>query len=647
MCYNLDMKTFTKTPVFHLENLVDSWVIFLLGLVPLALNFWDVVSLDLTKTILFQIGVAILWLLLVLQFYFSKKRLQFSASFLPLVVYFVFVLGVTVFSVYPSNSWWGSYVRQSGLWGNLFYLSWAFIILFSLSLSDKPQRLTRINNYIKGVSLVSLPISIYGLLQVSGYDFITWAESPAATGRALSFLGQPTYLAGFLLLLIPLSFYLIKISQGIWRWLGVSILIIQLAALIATGTRSAIFILLVSWLVFIIYRTKKISSKFLGRSIVSIILVFVLSALWLNFYNPNRFQEFRNWRAGSLGLRWELWSEGVKASAKKPWLGYGLDNQAEAYVYQYSPELMKYLRPDSYSDRAHNLFLDTFLTGGAWGLLWLLLFLWVLIRRYPQAEEADKQLALHLAVAGLIYFIFLQFNFTVIVTAVYIWFLLAVFLSLSSPTPKDNSYRPRFFWLIIILLIPLSFGVVKYSFGRLKADYYHYQAVEALSRQAYFTAVILDSYVLETKIDNITRHFYQSKFSLIASEHLLLASDEVGRTGLLNWLNYSMAGLEYYSFEDRFAKALILGMGGAIDNAQAELDSLKILVPEMPKLYLAAGDVYLTNNKLQEAEQEFQHAANLVPDYNLELNPDQKRRLSEYRQIINKRLAYIAILLKK
>ncbi len=641
------MKIFKRCQSFCLESLFDGWVIFLLWLIPLALNFWDVTSLDLTKTIFFQMGVVILWLFLVLQFFVSRRRPNLGLSLIPLAIYLIFIVVATIFSLDPATSQWGTYTRQNGLWGNLFYLSWALSLLLSLALSEPELRLKRIMIYLKGAATVSFVVALYAVAQVLGWDLVAWAESPAVTGRALSSLGQPTYLAGFLLLTIPLSFYLVKKVQGGQRWFWLLTAIAQIAGLIVTGTRSALLILILVGAGYLVFVATKQGDKrkVLGAGVVALILILGLFIGWLGVKDQARLSEFKEFHVGSLGLRGELWIEGVAAFKERPWLGYGLDNQAEAYLYQYRSELMQYLRPDIYSDRAHNLLLDILLVGGLVGLILSILFGWSVLNLYPRSKETESHLTQCLAITGLSYILFLTLNFSVIVTSVYAWFLLAIFLSLGLPAPKTKSHHSRFAWLAVILLIPLSFGIIKYSLGRLKADYYHYQALNALNRQTYFTAVILDSYVAETRLDESVRRFYQRKFSLVASEHVLLNNDRLSRIGLLNWMNYLATTEHSSAFEDRFTHALILGLSGDPEKAQQDLNYLKAQTPLMPKLFLASGDIYLANNNFEAALLEFKQAARLIPDLSLESNPDQKQRLADYRQLINNRLVYTQTLL--
>jgi Flp pilus assembly protein TadD/O-antigen ligase len=64
------------------------------------------------------------------------------------------------------------------------------------------RRISQVRRVIAAAALVSVPVCIYGFYQASGRDFINWSTP---VSRVFSFLGNPTYLGGFLILVIPLA----------------------------------------------------------------------------------------------------------------------------------------------------------------------------------------------------------------------------------------------------------------------------------------------------------------------------------------------------------------------------------------------------------------------------------------------------------
>jgi len=75
--------------------------------------------------------------------------------------------------------------------------------LFALGLVSL-RRLDQIRRVIAAACLAAVPVCAYGFLQAAGADPV-WGQPEARGLRVFSFLGNPTYLGGFLALLIPLA----------------------------------------------------------------------------------------------------------------------------------------------------------------------------------------------------------------------------------------------------------------------------------------------------------------------------------------------------------------------------------------------------------------------------------------------------------
>jgi len=86
----------------------------------------------------------------------------------------------------------------------------AHLGLFFLALVSL-RSLAQVRRVIAAAACSAVPICIYAFVQVSGHDPISWSLPKT---RAFSFLGNPTYLGGYLALLIPV------IVASIWAWRG-------------------------------------------------------------------------------------------------------------------------------------------------------------------------------------------------------------------------------------------------------------------------------------------------------------------------------------------------------------------------------------------------------------------------------------------
>jgi len=626
-----------------LANIVDAWAIFLLALVPFIFNFLAVTSLDLVKAVFFQAGVTVFCLLVACQFIVSKIKLRLGKSLVPVVFLVLFLISSLIFSVDFAQSWWGSYTRQLGAFTYISGLLGAFAFLVSFSLSPKEERRNRYRRYFLGITIIATLISIYALLQLFGLDIVRWAEPAKQTGRAFASLGQPTYLAGFLLLTIPIAAAFVFIFSSKRRYFFLVPLILQLLGLLATGTRSSFLALGLALLILLFVKIFQQSRKNNQQLIKKIILSFLgvlLLFVSLAFSNPKRWQELGDLKSGSLGLRSELWREGFLAIKKRPWFGYGLENQREAYIYQYDVQLMRYLHPDVSSDRAHNLILDSVLTAGLIGSFFALFFVISLLNYYRRLPESERPLARTLLFSGGVYFLFLFFNFSVVTTFFYSGLLLVIFLSLGLPSAEERKTKLPGRFLPLLVLIPFAFGMAIFSEERLSADYYYHAALNSLNQGDYFKAVVLDSYAQEKKIDSVAARQYQQNFTWAIIDHLIfndlpLADKHV----LLERINSSPINENLQTFDQRLFTALILGFNGEKERAQLELTELITAVPALPKTFLVLGDLNWYNKDFLAAQKNWQLAAKLIPDFDSTWDENQRGRLVRYQDLLKARQA--------
>jgi putative inorganic carbon (HCO3(-)) transporter len=60
-------------------------------------------------------------------------------------------------------------------------------------------------------------ICLYGVIQLFGFDFIKWEVNPSESYRIFSSLGQPNFLASWLLLVLPLISLFFFYCFNFWR----------------------------------------------------------------------------------------------------------------------------------------------------------------------------------------------------------------------------------------------------------------------------------------------------------------------------------------------------------------------------------------------------------------------------------------------
>lgn len=105
----------------------------------------------------------------------------------------------TALSVAPQMSFWGSYNRFQGLYTTAAYLTIFFAILAFANRWIQVERLLQV------ILTVSLPVSLYGIIQNFGADPVVWAGGVSV--RVGSTMGNPIFLGAFLVMVAPLTLY--------------------------------------------------------------------------------------------------------------------------------------------------------------------------------------------------------------------------------------------------------------------------------------------------------------------------------------------------------------------------------------------------------------------------------------------------------
>lgn len=642
----------------------DLAIFIILGLTPLFFNYFYPTSIDLSKIVIFKVFT--LLLLFTVVWRVAKYKINLTPniwkSLIPFGVLFIFLILSLFFSTDILTSWFGSYTRQEGLISWLFYGLWAILLIVHLTANENISRLIKIDFFLKVISVSGLLVSVYAICQLFGLDFISWSEPASVTGRAVSSFGQPNYLACWLVIVLPLAAYLISISKNnLGRFSWSAVFVIELLALFATGSRAVLFtFILVSiiWLLWFVYQKRLLTRKKLLAiiSLGAIILVLFLTFLFVS--NKSRFVELTNLKEGSAAVRLDLWQNGFKSFIKKPLLGYGLENQTEAYVTHYKVDDALSAKPNTYSDRAHNLILDTLLTGGIIGLLAFIYFIYWVFTNLITAlkDEKYRNLAIFLIWSLTVYLVSLLFNFSVTVTNIYFWFIVALSFVLTGKslftvnTESKNSDLAQIILIIGVAILFLYGSLVEIK--RLEADYYFSESISNTSKSEYFMALVFKDYLDRTHPDQAALNYYNQELALHFLERLPSINNRPSNLVVINYLVETEKTLSNKSFENKFVKAFILGFIGKRYDSEVMFNGLVTLSPQLPKLYLAWGDVRLFNHDYKNAIINFEKASSLLPNLdtpNLDtpyLGAKQKADLIFYKQQIEARLIYAKSLSK-
>jgi len=367
-------------------------------IVPLILTPWNYELFEFNKMLTVYILTAIIvgaWLAKMV----VQKRIIFRHTFwdIPLGLFFISQLTSFLFSIDKHTSFWGYYSRfNGGLLSIICYLLlyWAFV-----SNMDKHSGLATLHSSLITATLVAG----YGIAEHFGIDAKYWVQD--VKNRVFSTLGQPNWLAAWLVGLAPLTwgFALLNYESRIMNYgkskfpkpiIHYSLFIILFTCLLFTRSRSGLLGFGVAFLVFwslalVLNRQKwkKILQPFLIFTFSILIFTFAFGRDWVPGVKNFQFSIF-NFQTGkknseslvepttqplliseSGDIRKVVWKGAVEIWRHYPIFGTGPETFAYSY-YWYRPREHNDLSEwDFLYNKAHNEYLNYAATTGSFGLL--------------------------------------------------------------------------------------------------------------------------------------------------------------------------------------------------------------------------------------------------------------------------------------
>ena len=638
------------------DLLVELTYLSILFLIPLYFNFFfpSFDPFESSKMILFR---SLVWFLLFLSIWrffgisgSGEKILIFTKKYLLVFLALLFFMFLSLlWSVDAHWSFWGNFSRQISLHNELFFVVALFLLAVNLFLSKNIKK--AVERIFWTVTISSFLVSLYAICQYFGLDFLTWQEAALETKRAMSSLGQPNFLGSFLLLTIPLSFYLARYSKNIYGKIFLDLVLLsQLLALLFSGSRGAwLGLMAVLVVVFLVYKKSRKITLIIGSS-------FIVMALTLFFTNnvfSQRFKGAFNLSEGSSSVRTFLYNNSWQASLDNP-LGFGLENQREALIPYYEISSAEKNKVNVIFDRAHNVFLDIILSLGFLGLiiyLYLYYFIFKIIRRNFILGEKDKDLFLILGLSILAFLVSICFNFATVVTIIYLYFIIAIIFALDFRKKNDDlfqekieadinlgNYKKVLRSVIILSVTLLSVWGLNREFKNWRADYYFSQIQNNLLGGEVPTAMELFSYFQENK--PLPRAYYDVFISLIF-DNINYMNDSTSRlfakekAALVAELYYQKDG---QSFFYNLNKAQALALVGKFDESWTMFYELEKTSPFYPDIYLKEARLAQLQKNNDLAREKYQKVLELLPAEEEVEGDINLGALLHYKRIINNSL---------
>lgn len=338
----------------------------------------------------------------------SKKSWATSFFRMPLVVPTAIVglvwITATLMSLSSWNSFWGLPSRRFGSY------SYLCCLLFFAAMTTCIRSSQQVNRIVTAVILTSIPISLYGIGQRFSIDPTSLHGGTDLSFRVGSTLANPVFLAGYLIMIVPLSLSRIFVRYLAFRSREANeripelcqavvysaIALLQLWAISLTVSRGPLLGLVgglsVMSLILALYWRKRV-----GVQVTIAAGILLLSATaWLcrpgglfpKFAarpDVQRLYEMVNLQAGTGAERAAAWGVAVQASqfsknvednegSRDPMaairflVGYGPENVEPACRIYRSTDFNRLLEGVTFFDRLHNDIWDTLITTGLFGL---------------------------------------------------------------------------------------------------------------------------------------------------------------------------------------------------------------------------------------------------------------------------------------
>ncbi len=373
--------------------------------------------------------IAGLWLVRMIR---AKKIIfQRTLLFWPIIFFLTSQLLSTVTSIHVATSIFGYYSRfHGGLLSTLAYLTLYFAAVSNLDRHDLKPLVRSVVYAGIGVALYALPehfgVSPSCVLITGEFSVSCWVQDVQT--RVFGTLGQPNWLAAYLIMLLPLSLWLWQQSRTkLERWLSAASIPLFFTVLLFTGSRSGLLGFVASGAVWL-----RVSPSRRGIAQgVTLLASFVILALlfgtpftptafkWIARFSPSSPPSaatierpaapsvgtvLENGGTNSGAIRQIVWSGALAVWQRYPLFGSGVETFAYSY-YRDRPLAHNTVSEWNFLyNKAHNEFLNALATTGAVGLIALLTLMgaviWQLLRRHNTLATAILASYLALAVSN-------------------------------------------------------------------------------------------------------------------------------------------------------------------------------------------------------------------------------------------------------
>jgi O-antigen ligase/tetratricopeptide (TPR) repeat protein len=420
----------------------------------------------------------VLWLGLII--WHKSYRPRLTKLTLILLGFLTVVSLADAFGVFSYKAFWSNFERMEGL-VTLLHLG-AYTLITSSIFRSKKEWLVFFNVVLMAGFAVALNAFFQklGLVEVFQQGFRI---------RPVGTIGNPSYLAAYLILIGTVALYLLfdrdtilPAYQKLLRYIYGTVAVFLLMIVYLTGTRGAFLGLLVGFFIFSIFylimaKKTEVLIPRLKKGVLGLLIVAVtVPVLFFAFRQADFVQKNLTLsRYANISLlegrsRFSIWGMALQGIKERPILGWGQEGFLYVFSKYYNPNIFD---QEPWFDRTHDIFLDWLISAGILGLLSYLLLIgglgYAFVRSYRDRRITMESMLIVLSglLAYLIQNIFVFDNFNTYLIF-FSLFAYAIFLSrgedIPEPPQKNKSERSTG-WLYggtalgAILMVPVMYTV--------------------------------------------------------------------------------------------------------------------------------------------------------------------------------------------
>jgi O-antigen ligase len=442
--------------------------LILFGLTPLILSLKSSETFELPKMHFIYLLITIITALTLPQITRSKLKKIFSQPLtLAVLAFWLTQLISTIFSLHPQTSLFGLPTRLHGsLFSFTAYFALYLSLLFNSNLARKNSlpRFSPLPDYLTISLLSGLFVALYGILQHFGIDKNLWIQDVQT--RVFSTLGQPNWLAAYLITLSPLVilslFQHLKSKNRFGTIFFTIAYCLMTICLFYTRSRSGLIGFAVIHLLLIIFhlykkfRIRPLKHKFYLRySLLTASSLLLISLCFFKFFPQTQKLDLQSSITPSSTIRTIVWQGAYQLFTQKPLFGWGPETFAYTY-WQVRPSTHNLTSEwDFIYNRTHNELLNLLTNTGILSLFFYLFLISASIFIGP------TYLSLALLAQTIVHF----FGFSTSISSLLFFTFLAYITIFSLPTQfkfNKQSIQSNKLWPIFILFsLIICFYIIK------------------------------------------------------------------------------------------------------------------------------------------------------------------------------------------